>query len=211
MTPIYDISPPVSPDIAVFPGDSPFRREVAMDFERGDHLVLSAISTTVHVGAHADAPSHYTASGQTIDARPLELYLGPCQVVTVDSDGPPRILASELPSTLTDPRIVVRTGSYPDPDRWTPDFRAFSVEAVDHLAAAGAILIGIDTPSVDPANDRILEAHAAVARRDLALLEGLVLNGVPDGRYTLVALPLRLRGADASPVRAVLLPPLPRE
>lgn len=204
MTQLYDISPVVSPRTAVFPGDTPYTREVSLDFERGDNLVLSSVRTTVHVGAHADAPSHYHRGGIAIEARALDRYLGPCHVMTVAADAGPRIAVEELPDSPQAPRVLLHTDSYPDPEVWTPTFRALSVELVEHLAEAGVILVGIDTPSVDPADDSILHAHAAIAQHDLAVLEGLVLSGVPDGLYELIALPLRLEGADASPVRAVL-------
>ena len=80
---IIDISPPVTPDIAVYPGDVPFSRDFVFEFEKGDHLILSSIQTTLHVGAHADAPSHYHPEGESIEAYDLQRYLGPCQVIAV--------------------------------------------------------------------------------------------------------------------------------
>ncbi len=202
---LLDISPLVSARTAVFPGDTPFSRRVALDFVRGDNLVLSAIESTVHVGAHADAPSHYTPKGATIDGRALARYVGPCQVVHVRVARGARIRPSDVPEPLVAPRVLFRTGTYPDPDQWNGDFAALSPDLVHWLADAGVTLVGIDTPSIDPADDAVLHAHAAVAARDLAVLEGLVLDHVAPGRYGLIALPLRLEGADASPVRAVLI------
>ena len=203
---LFDISPPVSPTTAVFPGDTPFRRDVAMSHEQGNNLVLSSITTTVHVGAHTDAPNHYHPDGVSIDLRPLDRYVGPCQVIRVDVARGERIRVSHIASTaLRAPRVLFRTGTYPDPDAWNGDFASLSPELVDHLAGQGVLLLGIDTPSVDPSGDAILRSHRAIYRHDIAILEGIVLDDVPDGLYTLVALPLRLVGADASPVRAVLL------
>jgi arylformamidase len=206
---IHDISPRVSPRIAVFPGDTPFARTVALDLAHGDNLTLSAVTTTVHVGAHCDAPSHYHRDGAPIDQRPLDLYLGPAQVVSVHrpGDGSLRIRPENLTTDVKAPRVLLRTCSFPDPERWTGDFLALSPQLVDFLADRSVRLVGIDTPSIDPADDKELLSHAAVYRRDMAVLEGIVLDGVEDGLYTLVALPLRLEGADASPVRAVLLAP----
>jgi arylformamidase len=101
--------------------------------------------------------------------------------------------------------VLLRTGTFPDPDQWNEDFAALSPELVHALAAQGVRLVGIDTPSVDPMTSKALEAHNAVADHDMAVLEGVVLDAVPPGLYTLVALPLRIEGADASPVRAVLV------
>lgn len=203
---ILDISPVLHPGTAVWPGDVALRRDVALDFARGANLVLSSVTSTVHVGAHADAPSHYHPDGRPIDERPLGPYLGPCQVLAVDVARGARVTPADLPPPPYAPRVLLRTGTFPDPDAFTTDFAALSPALVDHLADHGVVLVGLDTPSIDPFDDAGLASHQAVFRRDLCVLEGLVLDGVAPGPYTLVALPLRLRGADASPVRAVLLP-----
>ncbi|MEZ4238175.1 MAG: cyclase family protein [Myxococcota bacterium] len=206
---ILDISPPLSPRIAVWPGDVPFSRQIALSIAGGANIDLSSITTTVHVGAHADAPSHYVRDGATIESRDLSLYYGPCDVIRVDVGRGERILPRHLPGGDLAPRVLFHTGTFPDPDRFDEDFAALSPELVDALAARGVVLVGIDTPSVDPCHDRELRSHQALARHDLAVLEGIVLEGVPEGRYTLVALPLPIVGADASPVRAVLIEPSP--
>lgn len=205
MARLIDISPVVTEDIAVWPGDVPYRREASMCIDAGNHLELSSIRTTVHVGAHADAPSHYVPGGQGIGERSLDYYYGPCQVLQVGTEPGRRILPGDLSGTIQAPRLLLKTGSYPDPCRFQRAFTSLSPELVDHAHDAGVILIGIDTPSVDPFSDEALESHQALARHDMANLEGLVLDAVEPGDYTLIALPLRLRDADASPVRAVLL------
>ena len=205
MSRIHDITPLVSPRIAVWPGDVGFSREIALSIADGDNIDLSAIRTTVHLGAHTDAPSHYLAGGVGISERPLELYCGPCQVVTVSTARGQRISPTDFQAEISAPRVLFRTGSYPDPDQFNEDFSSLSPELIDALAAQGVRLVGIDTPSIDPFSSKDLPSHAAVARNDMAILEGGVLRDVPDGVYTLVALPLKLEGADASPGRAVLL------
>jgi arylformamidase len=202
---LIDISPVVSERIAVWPGDVGFRREVSLSISGGDHLDLSAIRTTVHLGAHADAPSHYLRGGASIGERSLERYYGPCQVVAVERPPGGRLGVEDLPAEIEAPRLLFRTGSFPDPERFDRDFNSLSPELVERAAGKGVVLVGIDTPSVDPFDDRVLEAHQALARCDMANLEGLCLDGVDPGLYTLIALPLRLEGADASPVRAVLI------
>ena len=206
---IHDISPPITPHIAVWPGDTPFSQDYLCRIDAGANLDLSTIHTTVHLGAHADGPYHYVAGGAGIGERPLDRYLGPCQVLEVSVAAGARILPEDLAEPVTAPRVLFRTGSFPDPDRWNTDFASLSPELVEHLAARGVVLVGIDTPSIDPFADKVLLSHHAVARRDLAVLEGLVMTDVAPGLYTLVALPLRLLGADASPVRAVLLSDAP--
>lgn len=206
MRPLLDISPPVSDLIGVWPGDVRYRRVAGLTLESGSGYALSSIVTTLHVGAHADAPSHYQAGGASIDRRPLDLYYGPCQVVEVEVPRGARIRPEDLRDEVRASRVLFRTGSFPDPHRFNEDFNSLSPGLIDFLAGRGVVLVGIDTPSVDPFDDRKLLSHHALARHDMANLEGLVLDGVEPGRYLLIALPLALCGADASPVRAALAP-----
>jgi arylformamidase len=201
---IYDITPPISSALAVWPGDTPPAREILCDMSRGDNLTLSTLHATVHLGAHADGPSHYGAHAPAIDQRPLDLYLGPCQVLRADARPGDLVTARMLRSRVEAPRVLIATGTYPDPDHFTRDFAALDPELVDHLHAQGVFLIGIDTPSVDLFESKDLPAHQRFLANDMAILEGLVLSGVPEGSYELIALPLRLIGFDASPVRAIL-------
>jgi arylformamidase len=201
---IIDISPIIDDAITVWPGDTPYARTINLDMHAGANLTLSDIRTTVHVGAHADAPSHYVASGEDIAQRALEYYLGACTVVNIDGARGRRIVPEDIKRPITKPRVLLRTGTFPDPRAWNDDFASLSPELVDWLHARGVILVGIDTPSVDPFDSKALEAHHALARHDMANLEGLVLDGAGEGDYELIALPLRLAGADGSPVRAVL-------
>jgi arylformamidase len=203
---IYDISPPITPRLAVWPGDTPPSREVLRELSRGDSVTLSTLHATVHLGAHADAPSHYGRSGADIASRPLERYVGPCEVVRVAVPRGARVTPDLLSAVVRVPRVLLATDTYPDPRQFNQDFAAFAPELVDQLHAAGVILIGIDTPSVDLFNSKDLPAHQRCLAHDMAILEGLVLKDVPAGTYELIALPLALAGFDASPVRAVLRP-----
>lgn len=201
---LYDISPPLSTSLAVWPGDSPLTREVLLELARGDSVTLSTLRATVHLGAHADAPSHYGTDASDIGSRPLELYLGACEVMRVEVARGARVTPAMLPRAVAAPRLLLATGTFPDPTRFNEDFAALSAELVDRLQLAGVRLVGIDTPSVDLFASKDLPAHRRFLAHDMAILEGLVLDGVPEGSYELIALPLRLEGFDASPVRAVL-------
>jgi arylformamidase len=203
---IYDISPPISARLQVWPGDTPPRREVLCDLGRGDSLTLSTLHATVHLGAHADAPSHYGAEARAIDGQPLDVYLGRCQVMRVPAGRGARLAVEALPGPVWAERLLLATGTFPDPERFNEDFAALDPDLVEWLHRQGVRLVGIDTPSVDPFESKELPAHRAFLRRDMAILEGLVLKDVPEGLYELIALPLRLVGFDASPVRAVLRP-----
>jgi arylformamidase len=201
---IYDISPPLTPRTAVWPGDTPMAREVLSDMSRGDNITLSTLRATVHLGAHADAPSHFGADAPAIDARSLEYYLGPCQVMRVAAGRGVRITPAVLPGIVRAERVLIATGTYPDPESFNTDFAALAAELVEFLHRQGVKLIGVDTPSVDLYDSKDLPSHRMFLRCDMAILEGLVLRDVPEGLYELIALPLRLVGFDASPVRAIL-------
>jgi len=201
---IYDITPPVTDGLKVWPGDTPPRREVLLDMKRGDNITLSTLHATVHLGAHADAPSHYGAEAPTIETRSLDYYLGKCQVMHVPAPRKTRITIGMLPGVVAAERLLLATGTYPDPERFNEDFAALCPDLVDWLHRQGVKLVGVDTPSVDLFDSKDLPAHQAFLKRNMAILEGLVLKDVPEGTYELIALPLRLVGFEASPVRAVL-------
>jgi len=202
---LIDISPLLSPRTAVWPGDVGFTREVCMDTDSGDHMTLSSINTTVHLGAHADAPNHYRPHSAGISERALERYYGSCQVVRVELPRGERIRPHHVKEAITSSRVLFHTDSFPNPEHWNSDFNALSAELVHALAEQGVELVGIDTPSIDLQEDKQLESHQAVAQHDMAILEGLVLTQVQPGEYTLCALPLKIEAADASPVRAILI------
>lgn len=171
---------------------------------RGDNLTLCTFHSTVHVGAHADAPSHYSKDGPSIGERSLDLYLGECQVIRVGAPAGGRIRPEALSDPVCAARVLFATGTYPDPESFNDDFAACTPELIDHLHGRGVRLVGIDTPSVDPFASKELPVHKRCLEHDMAILEGVRLDGVPAGVYELIALPLPLMGFDASPVRAVL-------
>lgn len=210
---IHDLSPPITPRLAVWPGDTPYTREVLCDMAAGANITLSTIRTTVHLGSHADGPNHYSHPARGVGEQPLGLYLGPCHVLEARVERGRRVSPADVvwpdargggAASIRHPRILIKTGTFPDPERWNADFAAIEPALIDALAERAVTTIGIDTPSVDLQDSKDLPAHAAVARAGMAILEGLVLRDVPPGEYELIALPLRLVGVDASPVRAVL-------
>jgi arylformamidase len=201
---LIDITPPITASLAVWPGDTKPSREVLCEIERGATVTLSTLRATVHLGAHADGANHYGAGAPSIDERPLAHYIGPCQVVRARVERGRRVAIADLAGPITESRVLVHTGSFPDPTTWNEDFAALEPELVDRLADRGVITIGIDTPSVDLFSSKDLPAHKRFLARGVAILEGLRLDHVAPGRYELIALPLPLVGFDASPVRAVL-------
>jgi arylformamidase len=202
---IHDISPLVDGKISVWPGDTPFSARELLRIEDGAAVNLSTITMSCHTGAHADAPSHYLKGAETIDAVPLDAYLGPCLLAEVKPKGgavrPEELKGKDLSGVE---RLLLRTGCIQDRTKFPEAVAYLTVELVRHLKEHGIVLVGIDSPSVDPFDSKDLPAHKALHAAGIANLENLALKGVPPGRYELIALPLRLAGRDGSPVRAIL-------
>lgn len=202
---LWDISPPVATGGPVFPGDTPYQQEWSATLGPGCPVNVSALRLSPHVGAHADAPLHYAANGQSVGQLGLEPYLGKCRVIHAINCGP--LVQWEHIAHALDglpPRVLVRTYERVPIDRWDPDLAAYAPDTVERLAELGVRLIGIDTASIDPASSKTLDSHQVILRHNMRVLENLVLDDVPEGDYELIALPLKLMEADASPVRAVL-------
>lgn len=211
MTKLWDISPPVHAGSPVFPGDTPYQQHWVAELGPGCPVNVGSLTLSPHVGAHADAPLHYEAGAAAIGAVGLAPFLGPCRVIHAIGVRPlVRLadLAHALPprGAALPPRILVRTYERAPLDAFDPGCAAFEPAAIEALADLGAMLVGIDTASVDPTDSKTLDSHQVLRRRRLRVLENLVLDEVPEGDYELIALPLKLTTADASPVRAVLRP-----
>ena len=205
MKKLWDISPPVNASTPVFPGDTAYAQQWVASIEPGCPVNVSAITLSPHVGAHADAPLHYDPAGAAIGAVELDDFLGPCRVIHAIGCGAlvqPEHIAHALDQLP--PRVLVRVYQHQPQDRFDNALPAFAPETVALLADRGVKLIGIDSASIDPADSKTLESHQVIRRRGLRVLENLLLDDVPEGDYELIALPLKLTTADASPVRAVL-------
>jgi arylformamidase len=202
---LWDISPPVRAGSPVFPGDTPYQQAWAATLSESCPVNVSTISLSPHVGAHADAPLHYDPAGAAIGEVDLAPYLGPCRVVHAIGCGP-LVLWRHLEHALEGlpERVLVRTYARMPVDHFDPALPAFASATVERLADHGVKLVGIDSASIDPADSKTLASHQVIRRRSLRVLENLLLDDVPEGDYELIALPLRLTTADASPVRAVL-------
>jgi arylformamidase len=201
---LWDISPPVQPGSPVFPGDAPYQQTWGATLSDTCPVNVATLTLSPHTGAHADAPLHYSADGAAVGALDLAPYLGPCRVIHAIGCGP-LIEWHHLQHAVhgLPPRVLVRTCAR-QPDGWDDALSAYAPDTVARLADAGVLLIGIDTASIDPADSKALPSHQVIRQRGLRVLENLVLDAVPEGDYELIALPLKLMTADASPVRAVL-------
>jgi arylformamidase len=203
----WDISPWIDPDIPTWPGDTPYTEETVWHMGPDCPVNVGRISLSPHTGAHADAPRHYDPAGAAIGVVSLEPYLGPCRVIHC-MDGGPLVQPQDIAGLLhgVPPRVLLRACRQAAQRHWDERFRAVAAETVELLGAHGVRLIGIDTPSLDPQQSKTMDAHRAVARHGMAILEGLVLDEVAAGDYELIALPLKFTHLDASPVRAMLRP-----
>jgi arylformamidase len=201
---LWDISPAVAPGFPVFPGDTDFATRWTWTLGPGCPVNVSEVTMSPHTGAHTDAPLHYDAAGISIGEVQLDSYLGPCRVIHALGVRPlvePAHVSSRLAGIP--PRVLIRT-YVAAPSSWDSDFAALAPATLELLHDRGVRLIGIDTPSLDPEQSKSLDSHQVVRRHGMAILEGIVLDGVAEGDYELIALPLKWHGLDASPVRAVL-------
>jgi len=205
---IWDLSQTLRPDLPVWPGDVRFSCAVTAAVAAGSTVNLHRLELSTHSGAHADAPLHFDPAGGSMETVDLVPYLGLAQLISV-TEGPERIAEEEVLPRLVPGirRVLLRTFEAFPHDVWPEAFRTPAPELVEALGAAGVRLIGMDGPSLDPQPAKHLASHLALGRLGMAVLEGLVLDGVEDGVWELIALPLPLAGADASPVRALLRDP----
>ncbi len=202
---IHDVSQPLAPSTAAYPGDPVFRQRWAMRRENGDPVNLTEITMGVHNGTHVDGPGHTRDVEAPIGLEPLWRFIGPARVIHA-------LGATALDAGLLDeadvsrtPRILLRSRRQVDPRAFPQTFAGLTPALARRLVEQGAVLVGTDAPSVDPHGAAELEAHRILMEGGVAILENLVLDDVAEGEYTLVALPLKLTEADSSPVRAVLL------
>jgi arylformamidase len=202
---LWDVTPTVGVSSPVFPGDQAYADDWTFRIGPGCPVNVARLTLSPHTGAHADAPLHYAEDGTPAGALDLAAYLGPCRVVHATSARPlvtVRDVAHALDDTLP-PRLLVRTYDR-QPTRWDDGFAGLDAALVEEVGSRGAVLVGTDAASLDPADSKSLDAHHAAGRHDVRILENLLLDDVPEGDYELIALPLKLATADAAPVRAVL-------
>ena len=200
---IWDISQVLQPGLPVWPGDTPFAFERTWRMDEGSPVNVGRMIMSTHSGTHVDAPLHYAADGQDAAGMSLDAFIGECLVM--DARGVSgEIDVADLPHLDGADRVLFRQWDRFPRDSWRSDWKPIAPETIAWLALQGVRLVGTDAPSVDPQESKTMAAHNAVLRHDMRILEGLVLDDVPEGRYELIALPLKLGGGDAGLCRAVL-------
>ncbi len=205
MTQLYDISPPLDELYAVWPSDTPLSQKPKLKLEKGHSVNLSSFEATAHLGAHANSPLITDPKGLSIGEESLSKFIGPCQVVEIEIEKGGKITPDQLPNKLEAPRILFKTGTADRLHPFVEDYAALDPSVIEHLHKNGVVLVGIDTPGIDLYTDcqHVLSQKCA-SKYKMAVLECLYLKDISNGVYELIALPLKLMGFEASPVRAVL-------
>jgi len=201
---LIDISRPLHTGMIVWPGDTPTDFSLAATIAGGQMCNVGRLVASMHAGTHVDAPYHFDDAGAKIDAVPLDAYVGPARVI--DARGRD-LLTPDLFAPFdwsATPRALIRTDSWRDTSAFPDGWPRYSPELPAWLGAHGVGLIGMDFPSVDQPTSKDLPTHHALHAAGVLILENLDLSQAEPGLYELFALPLRIRGGDGSPVRAVL-------
>lgn len=211
MRTIWDISRALTSDLAPWPGDTPFRYELKWYLSETCSVNVGAVSMSVHNGTHADAPFHFVGKGDTIDSLPLENYIGPAVVIDLSekfSSNQPFIAIADLEHARSQiaetRRVLLKTNCFRDSKRFPDWIPVLKAETVAWLREFRLVLLGVDLPSVDPIEAKTLANHYALNAGNIAIVESLDLSEVEEGIYQFAALPLKVTGGDAAPVRALL-------
>jgi arylformamidase len=209
---IWDISRTLSNDLAPWPGDTPFRFELTARMAEGAVVNIGAINTSVHNGSHADAPFHFDANGSTIDQAELKTYFGRAVVADLTkyfAGGDHELIeVKHLEPHAADiadaTRLLLKTGVWRDSATFPTRIPVIAPDVADWLRAREVKLLGLDLPSVDHLDAKVLQNHHALAGAGIVIVESLELNEIEGGVYNFVAFPLKIAGGDGSPVRAIL-------
>ena len=214
---IFDISRALSDELAPWPGDTPFHFELKWKMAEGATVNVGAVNMGVHNGTHADATFHFDESGEPIDRMPLDAYVGDAVVVDLTKlfagtgeglDKTRQIGVADLEAISASleqaPRLLFKTGVWKDSKVFPEWIPVIAPDVAEWLRKRKVKLLGLDLPSVDPIEAKKLSNHYALAAARIAILESLDLSEVEAGTYHFAALPLKIAGGDAGPVRAVL-------
>ena len=203
----HDISRPIHTGMPRWPGDTPAEFKLVATIPAGSACNIGRLQMSVHTGSHADAPYHYNQAGARINEVPVETFVGPARVVDVRGHTtitPALLAAHDFSAT---PRVLFKSDSWTDPDVFPASWPLLAADTPAWLGAHGVTLIGLDVPSVDHLTSKDMAIHHLLDAAGIIILENLDLRAVPPGVYELIALPLKIKDGDGSPVRAVLRSP----
>lgn len=202
---LHDISILLRRGTPEWPGDTPFDCRWTCRIGDGASVNLSTTQGSPHVGTHADAPLHVRDGWPASDALPLHPFVGPCVVADVRAhSGSIELHQLALPADGRVERLLLHTGRTIADGAFPGDWPVLSPGCADALLRGGLMLLAVDCPSVDARESKTLDIHQRLFGGGAFVMENLDLRAVPAGRHELVALPLRIEGLDAAPVRAAL-------
>ena len=209
---IWDISRTLSDDFAEWPGDAPFHFELTKKIAQGEPVNLGTVRMSVHNGTHSDARFHFDSDGQTIEQVPLENYFGRAVMVDLTTDffaGDKELinidsLQAHADAIAETSRVLIKTGVWSDSTVFPQKIPVIAENVAEWLQARGVKLLGMDLPSADGIDAKVLRNHHACARAGIAIIESLDLSGVETGVYNFAALPLKIAGGDGAPLRAIV-------
>ncbi len=199
---LFDITLPLNCSLAVWPGDTPYAFTLNWRRSEGASVNVGAITMSVHTGTHTDSPFHISDAGATIAEMSLNPYVG--QALVVDVQGKKVVRIADLEPMDLLPRLLLKTNSWRDYTRFPEQVPVLAEDVPGYLKERGVVLLGVDVPSVDTIESKDLPIHHQLTRHGITILESLYLREVPAGEYELIALPMKLDGADGAPVRAIL-------
>ena len=199
-----DISRPIHPGMPVWPGDTPADFRLVATIPQGSAVNVGRLQMSVHTGTHGDAPFHYNQAGAKMDEVPVEIFVGPARVVDVRGHATITIALLTAQDFSKTPRVLFKSDAWTDPAVFPANWPLLAVDVPAWLSARGVKLIGMDVPSVDHLTSKDLPIHHALDAAGIIILENLDLRAVAPGDYELIALPLKIRGGDGAPIRAIL-------
>jgi arylformamidase len=204
---IYDISVPIREKMPTWPGDPQVKIDLARSMAHGDICNVTALALGAHTGTHFDAPHHFVHGAKTVDQLDPEILIGPCRVFEIRTEDEIDVMHLRgLPIKGTTRALFKTSNSalWATRSDFCEDFVYLTPTAAKFLVGMGVKLVGVDYLSVDGYNAQGAPAHLALLGAGVIILEGLNLADVPPGEYELIALPVRIEGAEGAPARALL-------
>ncbi|WLR51693.1 arylformamidase [Bacillus tianshenii] len=201
-----DISQPLDDNIAHWPGDTAFSYHLTFPKTVTGSVNIGSMTTSLHTGTHVDAPFHFRDDGERILDLDLNVFIGPARVIDVSSASKINEDALRTANLNGISRVLFKTSVPNQPECFPEQIPPITADGAAFLKEKGIVLVGVDVPSVDPLDSKEMTGHHALYEHGIHILENLMLDEIAEGDYELIALPLPLKEADGSPVRAVIRP-----
>lgn len=207
---IIDLTVPIHSTMAVWLGDPKVSNGLESSIKAGSDANVTKIQMSAHTGTHIDAPFHFVDNGISIDQMDLDLLIGEAEVIEIDHDV--KIITASTLAQLGKNhwplRVLFKTNNsfqkLLEKPEFSKEFVALEVDAAEFLIANGVKLVGIDYLSIAPFENGD-QTHVVLLENEVIIIEGLNLTEGNPGVYQLIALPIKLQGADGAPARVVLL------